>query len=185
MVFAASPRRVELAVAREIAAALPPLVSLVGVFVNPSDDEVRRVCDAMPNLLVQLSGTESPAFTSFFGVSAIKAIHIAPEGEDGPVLSERINAYPDATILFDTENDRRAGGTGQVFAWDCVVPFARHRRSIVGGGLTPQNVAACVRTLRPFGVDVRSGVERDERKDGEKMRAFVEAVREADADRAQ
>ncbi len=72
-----------------------------------------------------------------------------------------------------------AGGTGRTFAWEYAVPLARARRVVVAGGLRPENVAECVERVRPFGVDVRSGIETEDRKDVQKMRAFVRAVREA------
>jgi phosphoribosylanthranilate isomerase len=82
--------------------------------------------------------------------------------------------------MFDSTVRGKLGGTGIAFDWERIVTIARARRVIVSGGLTPENVAACVRTVRPYAVDVRSGVESGGRKDISKMRAFVRAVREAD-----
>ena len=82
-------------------------------------------------------------------------------------------------MLFDARHDGMAGGTGQTFAWDQVVAIAAKRRVVIAGGLCAENVGQCVERVHPFGVDVRSGIETDGRKDPQKMRAFVHAVREA------
>jgi phosphoribosylanthranilate isomerase len=84
-------------------------------------------------------------------------------------------------VLFDTYGAGLAGGTGKTFAWERVAPIARQRRVIIAGGLKPENVADCVAAARPFGVDVRTGIETDGRKDAGKMLAFRDAVRGADA----
>jgi phosphoribosylanthranilate isomerase len=88
--------------------------------------------------------------------------------------------YPEADLLFDSRAGELYGGTGTSFDWPLVTVIAGRRRVIVSGGLGPDNVAAAVASVRPFGVDVRSGVERDGRKDRSLMRAFVRAVRETD-----
>ncbi|GAC1500973.1 MAG: phosphoribosylanthranilate isomerase [Vulcanimicrobiaceae bacterium] len=179
-IFAPSPRRIAESVAKDIARLLPPFITPVGVFVNPSYDEIARAKSIFPDLVVQLSGTESPMFVSSLEGKVIKTVHVLPEGESEEALSERSEQHPRAIILFDTKIGGMAGGSGQPFAWRCIAPIARRRQVIVSGGLTPDNVSNCVRTVRPFGVDVRSGIETDARKDVAKMRSFVQAIKETD-----
>jgi phosphoribosylanthranilate isomerase len=181
MIFAPSPRRIAESAAKEIAQHLPPFVSPVGVFVNPSREEIERARSLFPDLIVQLHGDESPSFVSSIDGKVVKAIHVAPDAEDGEAIERAANRHPRAILLFDTKTDASRGGTGQTFPWRLIAPIARERHVIVSGGLTPENVAACVRTVRPYGVDVRSGIESEARKDALKMRAFVKAVKDSDA----
>lgn len=179
MIFAQSPNRITWEAAREIAGRIPSQITPVPVLVNPTRDDVARVRDLFPQALVQLSGDETPAFTKSIGGTVIKAIHV---GNEAPHVMERIcDRYAPSLVLFDTRVAGKYGGTGLTFDWTNIAKLARWRPVMVAGGLTPQNVAACVRAVRPFGVDVRSGIETDGRKDVAKMRAFVRAVRETDA----
>ncbi len=182
-VFAPSPRRIAQSEARYIAGKIPPFITLVGVFVHPTHDDIARARDIFPDLVVQLSGDESPSFVSSIDAKTIKAIHIDAEtaSADAPAIERACNEHPRAIILFDTKDPARSGGTGKTFPWRAIEPIARSRQVIVAGGLTAGNVAVCVRGVRPFGVDVRSGIETDSRKDPAKMRAFVRAVKDADA----
>ena len=181
MIFAPSPRRITESAAKHIAAHLPPFITPVGVFVNPSREEIARAREIFPDLVVQLHGEETPAFVSSIDGKIIKTVHIAADGADAASVERAANAHPRAIILFDTETGGARGGSGVTFPWRIVVPVARLRQVVVSGGLTPENVSNCVRTVRPFGVDVRSGVETGGRKDLLKMRAFVQAVKETDA----
>lgn len=181
LIFAPSPRRITEREARHIAGNLPPFITPVGVFVNPTHDDIARARDIFPDLVVQLSGTESPSFVSSIDAKIIKAIHVAAEGADADALQRACNQHPRAIVLFDTKDAVLAGGTGKTFPWRIIEPIARARQAMVAGGLTAENVAACVRGVRPFGVDVRTGIESEGRKDPAKMRAFVKAVRDADA----
>ncbi len=179
MIFAESPRRITWEAAGEIAGRIPSQISPVGVFVNPTRDEIARFRELFPDGLVQLSGDELPGFAHGVAGTVIKAIHV---GDESPQEMERIcERYAPSLVLFDTHVAGRYGGTGLAFDWSNVAKIARWRPVIVAGGLTPENVGACVRKVRPFGVDVRSGIESEGRKDIEKMRAFVRAVRENDA----
>jgi phosphoribosylanthranilate isomerase len=175
MIFAPSPREISLGAAAEIAARVRS-IQPVAVFVNPAASLVDEVRALFPQALLQFSGEEPPEFVARYGARAIKAIHV---DADGTHVAERASRFADATLLLDARHDGLAGGTGTTFAWEHAVPIARERRVVVAGGLTPENVAACVERVRPFGVDVRNGIESDERKDLTKMRAFVRAVREA------
>jgi phosphoribosylanthranilate isomerase len=176
MIFAPSPRQISLEAAAEIARRVPRSIEPVAVFVNPSESLVKEVREMFPHALLQFSGDEPPEFVAPYGERAIKAIHVDAEGTH---VGQRAARFPEATLLLDARHDGMAGGTGLTFAWEHAAPIAARRRVVVAGGLTPDNVAACVERVRPFGVDVRNGIESDDRKDFEKMRAFVRAVREA------
>jgi phosphoribosylanthranilate isomerase len=176
MIFAPSPRRIEWEAAADIAARSVDGIVAVAVFVNPLRDEVERVRTIFPNAWLQFSGDEPPEFVALYGERAIKAVHV---GALGQAVEERAARFPHALLLFDTHDDRLAGGTGRTFDWPQVASLAMQRRVIVAGGLTPENVGDCVRRLQPFGVDVRGGVESDGVKDAAKMRDFVRAVRAA------
>jgi len=181
MIFAPSPRRIAESAARHIAEKLPPFITPVGVFVNPTRDDIMRARDIFPDLVLQFSGEEAPSFLSSMDGKVIKALHVNPDAADADSLARVANEYPRAIAMFDTSVAGLAGGTGVAFPWRAVASIARLRPIVVAGGLTPENVAACVKAVRPFGVDVRSGIETDGHKDEKKMRAFVRAVRDADA----
>jgi phosphoribosylanthranilate isomerase len=180
VIFAASPRKVTLANARALVRAVPSFVAIVGVMVNPDETFVDDVLAL--GMVPQFSGDESPEFCSTWsGGRYIKAIHFKTDGTYTPADAEAAAAaYEDADLLFDSRAGALYGGTGTPFSWPLVESVARKRRIIVSGGLVPENVADAVRGVRPFGVDVRSGVETNDTKDLAKMRAFVRAVREAD-----
>lgn len=181
MIFAPSPRRITESAARHIAERLPPFITPVGVFVDPTRDQIARARDIFPDLVVQLHGNESPSFVSSLDGKIIKTIHVAPDASDAGAVESAANEHPRAILLFDTVSNGKLGGTGTAFPWRLISELARERQVIVGGGLNPQNVPACVRAVRPFGVDVRSGIETGGRKDAAKMRAFVQAVKDSDA----
>lgn len=181
MIFAPSPRRITESAAKHIAAHLPPFITPVGVFVDPSLDEIARARTIFPDLVIQLHGHESPSFVSSIDGKVIKVLHITPDETDANAPVRLANAHPRAILLFDTVAGTAVGGSGVTFPWKLVAPIAKERQIIIGGGLTPENVGGCVRMIRPFGVDVRSGIETDHRKDAVKMRQFVQAVKESDA----
>jgi len=181
MIFADSPRRISMERAREIAAAVPALFPLVAVFVDPYRASVEAALGlgAVP----QFCGDESPEDCERAAPGAyIKVFHMDPKVGNASEIAERTTSYPRATPLFDTRVPGRRGGTGLSFDWELVRDIAQQRPAIVSGGLTPENVGACVRAIRPYAVDVRSGVEVEGSKDYERMRAFVAAVREASAE---
>ncbi len=180
IIFAESPRRVSVADARAIVRSVPPYVSVLGVLVNP---DAKLVADVLGlGCVLQFSGDESPEFCASAGTGRyVKTLHFE-SGQTYTAASAAAMAdrYPDADLMFDSRVGALYGGTGSSFSWPLVEPIARRRRIIVSGGLGPDNVAAAVAGVRPFGVDVRSGVERDGVKDRSMMRAFVRAVRETD-----
>jgi phosphoribosylanthranilate isomerase len=184
MIFAPSPRRISSQAAGDIAQKLPSTTMAVSVFVDPDATEIARAHQWFPAGLLQFSGSEPASLVERAGGDrAIKALRVGP-GDRSDDIDAACRFFAKQMILFDTKSDALAGGTGKTFPWDVVAPIARRRRVIVAGGLRPDNVADCVRAIRPYGVDVRSGVETDGRKDAEKMRAFVRAVRSADDDEA-
>ena len=179
LIFAPGRRQVDLARARRIGAALPPFVTKVGVVVNEPLDRVRALIDGVRLDAVQLHGDEDAAYCRAvrdLGVTVIKAVWVA-----GPLDVDRLRSLPVAALLLDTYRPSMRGGSGETFDWSLAAPLAAAMRVILSGGLSPENVAAGVAAVRPYGVDVSSGVEIDGRKDPSKMRAFVAAARAADA----
>lgn len=179
MIFADSPRRIAWDAARDIAGRIPSHVTPVGVFVNPTFDDIHAVRELFPHCLVQLSGNEVPGFAASVGGTVIKAVHVGDETAEE--MARICDRYAPSLVLFDTKVAGRYGGTGMAFDWRNVAALARWRPVMIAGGLTPENVGECVRAVRPFAVDVRSGIETSGRKDARKMRDFVRAVREGDA----
>ena len=177
-----SPRRVGIDRLKAIAESLPALVGLVAVFVDPPAslvDEALKL-GAIP----QFHGNEPAEACEAFAAGPY--LKVFPMRGDRATTPEEFEAFArpfeHATWLFDTAgDDGRSGGTGRTFDWDDVARLRGAHAVVVSGGLTPENVGACVRTARPYAVDVRSGVETDGRKDPRKVRAFVAAVRDADA----
>jgi phosphoribosylanthranilate isomerase len=176
--FHGSSRNVDSAVAAEIAAAFRRKCEVVGVFVNPTLDEVARAVEDEGLTMVQLNGEEGPSFCAETarrtGVKVIKAIHVASAADIHAAEAFRTDYH-----LFDRRSPGLWGGTGESFDWGLL----RERRSdvpaIVAGGLRPDNVAEAISVTRPLAVDVASGVEAEPgRKDHAAMEAFFEAARE-------
>jgi len=186
LILAASARRLDRTRFEALVRAVPPFVAAVAVLADNAPDDVAfaRSCGAM----LQFSGHESPerCEAAAGGARYLKAYHVpvaagAVAHASGATLAD-LDDYPHALWLFDSSAPGKLGGTGVAFDWRSVAALARSRAIVVSGGLGPANVAACVRTVRPYAVDVRSGVETGGRKDEKKMRAFVRAVRETDAE---
>ena len=167
-VFAHSHRQVTPDVAREIIGRLPPFVMTVGVFVNEEIGIVRETRDFCGLDCVQLHGEETEAFAAELGTGVIKAVRV---GSGDPFCED---SYPSATLLLDAFSPDARGGTGQGFDWNLAVGPARRRPIVLAGGLTPENVVQAVRTVRPYAVDVSSGVEsKPGRKDYDKLSRFI------------
>jgi phosphoribosylanthranilate isomerase len=180
-IFAESDRQVPIDDAAEIVSRLPPFTTVFGVFVDPDVATVRYAQDAMPGLHAQFSGDELPAFCeSASTLRYLKALHLGGPRDDAEVIASAAE-YPRAVPLFDVWHPQKRGGTGVTFDWSRLAGARKPPVFAVSGGLTAENVGECVRLLKPNVVDVRSGVETNGRKDPAKVRAFVRAVREADA----
>jgi phosphoribosylanthranilate isomerase len=174
-----SPRRCELDDAAEIAAALRRRVEIVGVFVNATLDHIAGVADAAGLTMLQLHGDEGPAFCGEAarrtGCKVIKSVRVR-SGADIQALAQFHTDYH----LLDSYVAGTPGGTGETFSWEIARAHRGATPVILSGGLNPTNVADAIATVRPFAVDVASGVEsRPGRKDPDKLSAFTAAVRGA------
>jgi phosphoribosylanthranilate isomerase len=172
-----SPRYVDPAAARAIAAALPPFVTRVGVFVNQPPELVREIADEVGLAAIQLHGDEAvePYATLALGTrQIIKAVTVA----DGRDCVPDVRAVPGgATVLLDAHDPVKRGGTGRTIDWTQAARSARLRRIILSGGLNADNVCEAVAAVRPYAVDVSSGVESTPGvKDPDKLRALFAAL---------
>ncbi|UCE89821.1 MAG: phosphoribosylanthranilate isomerase [Pseudomonadota bacterium] len=174
-----SPRSVDIAQAREIVATVPPLVAVVGLFVNAAPAKVRAVLDVVRIDVLQFHGDEPPAACGEFGRPWIKALRM--ESDTDPAVA--IAAYREAgAVLLDTWREGTPGGTGESFDWGRV-PREVERPLILAGGLTADNVAAAIRQVRPYAVDVSGGIEAAKGiKDHQKMAAFMREVKRVGTD---
>ena len=176
-----SPRRCDPATAAEIATALKRRLEVVGVFVNPTLDELAQTADAVGLTILQLHGDEGPSFCAEAarrtGCKVIKAARV----RSGADIQALVRFHTDYHLL-DSHVAGKRGGTGESFDWGLVRAHRGPVPLILSGGLRPDNVAEAIAAVRPFAVDVASGVEAAPgRKDPAKLRAFAEAVRSADA----
>jgi phosphoribosylanthranilate isomerase len=168
-----SPRAVNPQQARTIVQGLPPFVTVVGLFVDATPNDIEEVLAEVPLDILQFHGEETPAECSRYGRPYVKAIRMAV----GIDLEQITRLYGDASaLLLDTYRRGVPGGTGQTFDWDCI-PGERSKAIILAGGLTPENVPEAVTRVRPYGVDVSGGVEQSKGvKDAAKMAAFIRGV---------
>lgn len=168
-----SRRFIDPAKAREVAAALPDGVMRVGVFVDQEPAFVRQVVNTVPLDAVQLHGMEIVSDYADLGVKLIKAI-----GVSDPFDPSAADALPESvTLLLDAHDPERHGGTGRTIDWSIAATMAARRQTILSGGLNPQNVGQAVDRVRPYMVDVSSGVESAPGiKDPVKLRAFFRAL---------
>jgi phosphoribosylanthranilate isomerase len=177
--YAKSPRVVGEAEAAKIRAQLPKKVKAVGIFVNAPAVEVAALCKLLKLDFAQLHGDETPETVSELARSlpVFKAFRVEP---DFPLTT--LDEYPEAfAFLFDAAHTGQYGGTGRTTDWDVARRAAKSRRIILAGGLKVENVAAAVRIVRPYAVDVASGVEsKPGKKDHGRMREFIQEVRRAE-----
>jgi len=175
-IFAHSMRRVEPDVVKKIILALPKTLLKVGVFVDEDLMEVQRVAEYCGLNVLQFHGKESPEYCQNFFHPVFKAIHI----KDLESLKD-MEKYNEVSILLDTYSSVQAGGTGIPLPWGVALKAKEKRNFILSGGLNPGNVGEAIKKVRPWGVDVCSGVEAFlGKKDQSKMVEFVEEVRKAD-----
>ena len=170
--FAPSKRQISKERASELAKLIPPHVKKVGVFVNPTEDEVREAVETVGLDYVQYHGNETPNFINNLGYPSIKALSIR-SAED----VEKASHYDVDFYLFDAPGTDFAGGSGHIFDWFLLEQLSIPKnRVILAGGLNSQNVALAIAQVEPFGVDVSSGVEKDGAKNSELIQQFIEAA---------
>lgn len=171
-----SPRHVSVTQAAAIAVALPPFVTTVGLFVNPEVSEVEAVLRELRLDMLQFHGDETPEFCASFGVPWLKAVRVKP----GVDLVQCAIRYRDARgLLLDAFVAGTPGGTGQSFDWE-LIPAGLPLPVILSGGLDPDNVRAAIEQVKPWAVDVSSGVEASKGiKDAAKIAAFMRGVHSA------
>lgn len=168
-----SPRFIDPYRARSIAAALPPFVTTVGVFVNQPAEYVNGVAALVRLGAIQLHGDEDPSYADAIVRPVVKAIAIDAATPDAIVDTWTARV----ALLVDVHDPVRRGGTGQRVDWTRAAAIAARRPVLLAGGLTPDNVAEAVRRVQPFGIDVSSGVERlPGIKDHARLRALFEAL---------
>ena len=177
MFYEDSPRFVSLDKACKVIEVLPPFITRVGVFVNPVEQQVNSILGALRLDLLQFHGDEPARFCAQFGVPYIKAVRVG-KGMD---LLQYASRYHDAKgLLLDAHSEAAYGGTGETFDWN-LIPGNLPLPIILSGGLNAANVARAIRQMRPWAVDVSSGVESSKGiKDAAKIAAFIKEARDAD-----
>ena len=172
-----SPRHVSIAQAAQLAAALPPFVSVVGLFVNAEAALVREVLANVPLDLLQFHGDESPEYCAQFAMPYLKAIRVKA-GVD--LLQCAAHFHAAKGLLLDAHVEGIPGGTGATFDWS-LIPKHLPLPVILSGGLAAENVAAAIKQVQPYAVDVSSGVEGGKGiKDAAKIARFIQEVKQAD-----
>jgi phosphoribosylanthranilate isomerase len=180
-----SPRFIDPFRARHIAARLRAFVTTVGVFVNQTAAYVNGVSGLVRLGAVQLHGDETMAYAASLQRPVVKAVPIGPDRSDG-LRDEALSSWPaNVTLLLDVHDPVRRGGSGRTIDWDRAAAIAARRPIVLAGGLRPDNVGEAVRRVRPFGIDVSSGVEASPgKKDHSRIRQLFEALHEAGVESA-
>ena len=185
--YRSSPRYVELTTAKQIRAALPAEMTVVGLFVNAPTDEVRRIWDELGLSLIQLHGDESPEYLAELAPRPImRALRVSvgglPAVRDYLARCQQLGCSP-RRLLWDSLVGGSYGGSGMTSDWDAAADYTRQRATpplVLAGGLNPENVAQAIYTVRPHAVDTASGVESSPgRKSPAKLVAFVRAAQSA------
>lgn len=174
----ASPRAIEVEAARAIVRTLPPYVTAVGVFVDAAPDDVNGIVSQVGLQAAQLHGHEPSSSWRRICVPVTKSVAVS-----GATTASVFDGWPSGVLpLLDAADPDRHGGTGMTLDWTVAASLAASRRVVLAGGLRPGNVEEAVRRVRPWAVDVSSGVERARGiKDRDLIRQFVAAVARADA----
>jgi phosphoribosylanthranilate isomerase len=168
-----SPRNISEKDVKDIVVRLPPFIETVGVFVNETSDKVNRIAEQCRLTAVQLHGDESPAFCRRIKRRVIKAVRV----KDAESL-KGMSGYDVSGYLLDAFNEESRGGTGKIFDWNLALRAKKQGPVIIAGGLNPFNVYTAIHRVKPYGVDVCSGVEKSPGiKDPEKVGEFIKAVR--------
>jgi len=168
-----SKRYVAPGTVKDIISELPPFITKVGVFVKSDLNEILSIKEKTGIDIAQLHGDETPEFCISIPFKVIKVIRVKDKSDLGQVAQ-----YSDQDILFDTYSDKEYGGTGESFNWEVLKDLSLSRNIILSGGLNPDNVLDAVKIVRPYAVDVSSGVESEPgKKDHKKIKQFIEAIK--------
>ena len=171
--FRESPRYVAPEKAKEIIASLPPFITTIGVFVNEQAGKMRETMTFAGIDVLQLHGDEHPDLCASWH-RVIKAMRVRDFTDLKPLEEWRVAA----ALLLDAYSPEHYGGTGQIFNWDIAVEAKRYGRIILSGGLNPDNIEKAIQRVRPYAVDVSSGIEREKgKKDLNKMKLFIEKAK--------
>lgn len=170
-----SPRAITPETAKNIVSALPPFITTIGVFVNESKLEIERIIRYVGLNIVQLHGNEPPDACQL-NRKVIKAIRVKDLTDLEPLKRYNVSAF-----LLDTYSPHTMGGTGQIFNWDIAVEAKKFGRIILAGGLNHENIEEAIKWVRPYGIDVATGVESNKKgeKDHKKLKLFIEKARQA------
>ena len=174
--YTASPRCVSIAQAQAIVAAMPPFISVVGLFVNATTAEIQSTLAQVHLDIIQFHGDESPEDCAQINLPYYKAIRVKP---DTNLLQYELDFKAAKALLLDTYSAQAYGGTGHVFDWN-LIPKNLTKPVILAGGLVPENVADAIKQVQPYAVDVSGGVELTKGiKSADKIAAFMQAVKES------
>ncbi len=170
--YKGSPRYISPEAAKDIIRQLPPLITTVGVFVDEPVDHIEDMLKGIPLDIAQLHGHEPPE-ACILSRRVIKAIRVKELSDLEPLKRYRVSAF-----LLDTYTPESLGGTGQIFNWDIAVAAKQFGKVILAGGLNPDNIERAIRWVRPYAVDVSSGIEEEKgKKDLKRMRLFIERAK--------
>ena len=173
-VFAKSRRQITVDQARKLTTAVPRDVLKIGVFVNEALEEVERIAREVPLDVVQLHGDEDPNYVQRLSLPTIKALSIRNQEDVWKASRYEVDYF-----LFDAPGVEFRGGSGHSFDWSLLTKAnISHDKVILAGGLTEENIIKAINIVQPFMVDVSSGVETAQRKDAEKIRTFIRAIRD-------
>lgn len=177
VLYRKSPRFVEAELVKRIVAGLPPFVSPVGVFVNEDMKKVRDLMDSCGLALAQLHGDENAAYCEALGRPVLKGIRLRDRSAL-LALAEYSGRALVRGFVVDAFSEETYGGTGQVADWTLAAEAAEAAKVLLAGGLTPENVGKAIEQVKPYGVDVSSGVEASPgKKDHAKIQAFIRSVK--------
>lgn len=170
--YKGSPRYISPETAKEIIRQLPPFITTVGVFVDELTSNIEDILKSVPLDVVQFHGHESPEACMLFR-RGIKAIRVKELSDLEPLKRYKVSAF-----LLDTYTPESLGGTGQIFNWDIAVAAKQFGKIILAGGLNPENIEKAIRWVRPYAVDVSSGIEKEKgKKDLKRMKLFIERAK--------